>query len=119
MTHKDLDVWKESLEFVVDIYNLTATFPTDEKFGLISQLRRAAVSVPTNIAEGAARGSTKEYIRFCRISLGSLSEIETLLEVSQKLDFIQKNKGLELSNQLSIIIKKLLNFIKYLKTKID
>ena len=63
-THKDLEVWKISMDFVVDVYKLTQFFPNDEKFGLTSQLRRAAVSIPSNIAEGAARKGAKEYIQF-------------------------------------------------------
>ena len=64
MTHKNLDVWKESIDLVVEIYNFSKSLPSEEKYGLISQMKRSAVSVPSNIAEGAARSSTKEYIRF-------------------------------------------------------
>jgi len=73
-THKDLDVWKRGISFVEQIYITTKKFPKEELYGLTSQLRRAAVSFPSNIAEGAARSSTKEYIQFCYIALGSLSE---------------------------------------------
>jgi four helix bundle protein len=64
MTHKDLIVWKESIELVLEIYELSRKLPSDEKYGLISQMKRSAVSIPSNIAEGAGRSSTKEYIRF-------------------------------------------------------
>ena len=63
-THKDLDVWKLSIQLVKDIYQLTSKFPSEEKFGLVAQIRRAAVSIPSNISEGAARNSDKDYIRF-------------------------------------------------------
>jgi four helix bundle protein len=77
MDHKDLDVWKKSMNLVVLIYDITSKFPSDERFGLTSQMRRAAVSIPSNIAEGAARKGDKEFIQFLMIALGSLSELET------------------------------------------
>jgi four helix bundle protein len=111
-THEDLDVWKLSMDLVEDIYKLTYNFPSEEKFGLISQLRRAAVSVPSNIAEGAARKSDKEYIQFLYIALGSLAEIETQLLISKRLGFCDSEA---IFNQTRIVKSKLLNFIKYLK----
>ena len=74
-SHRDLDVWKSSIRLVSEVYVLTRKFPSDELYGLTSQMRRAAVSVPSNIAEGAARGSLKEFSRFLSISLGSLAEV--------------------------------------------
>ena len=85
-THKDLDVWKLGLAFVKDIYVATKKFPPEEMYGLTSQLRRAAVSVPTNIAEGAAKNTRKDFVKFLYISLGSLAEIETLLYISESLN---------------------------------
>jgi len=86
-THKDLDVWKLSIQLLKDIYQLTSKFPSEEKFGLVAQIRRAVVSIPSNISEGAARNSDKDYIRFLYISLGSLSEIETQLIIAEELGF--------------------------------
>src|SRR6185369_3749136 len=86
--HQRLDAWKLSFEFVKLIYRATSTFPADEKFGIVSQLRRAATSVPTNIAEGAARQTKKEFRQFLFISSGSLSELDTLLLLSKELEFI-------------------------------
>ena len=86
-THKDLDVWKLSIQLVKDIYQLSSKFPSEEKFGLVAQIRRAVVSIPSNISEGAARNSDKDYIRFLYISLGSLSEIETQLIIAEELGF--------------------------------
>ena len=80
---KDLRVWQKSIQLTTDIYKLLASFPTDEKFGLISQLKRAAVSVPSNIAEGAGRNSNKEFNHFLSISLGSLFELKTQLIISK------------------------------------
>lgn len=89
-THKDLDVWKNAVDFVTEIYKLTEKFPKSEEFGLKSQIRRAAVSVPANIAEGAARKSKKEFTQFLYISVGSLSELETLIIISDNLNLLSK-----------------------------
>ncbi len=113
-THKDLIVWNKSMELVIATYKLSSKFPEEEKFGLISQMRRAAVSVPSNIAEGAARNSTKEYIRFLYIALGSLSELETQFLISNRLEYI--NDVLE--DTITDIRKLLLSLIKSLKNKI-
>jgi len=91
--HKNLEVWKLSVDFVKDIYTLTTNFPDEEKFGIISQLRRAVVSIPTNIAEGAARSTKKEFRNFLYIASGSLSEIDTLLTISKELGFIKKKSA--------------------------
>ena len=83
MDHKKLDVWKYSMDLVVHVYKITSNFPKSEVYGLTSQMRRCAVSVPSNIAEGAARNSNKEYNRFLAIALGSLSELETQLLIAE------------------------------------
>lgn len=111
-THKELDVWKEAIELVVKIYKLTVDFPSSEKYGLISQIRRSAVSIPSNIAEGAARGSTKEYIHFLNISLASLSELETQLIISEKLEYPSNPEILEALLQIQAKIYKLRNYLK-------
>jgi four helix bundle protein len=85
----DLKVWQRSHVLVLEIYRLTADFPVDERFGLVSQLRRAAMSVPTNIAEGSKRKGAQEYARFLNIAEGSLSETEYLLVVSRDLGYLQ------------------------------
>jgi four helix bundle protein len=113
-THKDLDVWKLGIQIVKDIYTATAKFPQGEMYGLTSQLRRAAVSVPANIAEGAARNGKKEFVQFLYIGLGSLSEIETLLIIAEDLNYIGNNG---LRNQVTSLRMKMLNLIKYLKSK--
>ena len=77
MTHRDLVAWQLSMDLVEQIYLLTASFPSCEKFGLVSQMRRAAVSVPSNVAEGAARNSSKQFLQFLFIARGSLSELQT------------------------------------------
>ena len=113
-THKDLEVWKDGIKLVKEIYSTTQDFPSLEQFGIIAQLRRAAVSVPTNIAEGAARKGDKELIRFLYIALGSLSEIETLLIISSDLGFLQNEDLLE---KVVVLRRKLLNLIKYQESK--
>jgi len=90
-SHKDLKVWQESLLFVKDIYALTSNFPKEEQFGLTNQMRRAAVSIPSNIAEGAGRNGKKEWIRFLYIALGSISELETQLEIAKILAFVSES----------------------------
>ena len=110
-THKDLIVWNKSMDLVVATYRLSSKFPEEEKYGLTSQMRRAAISVPSNIAEGAARNSTKEYIRFLYIALGSLSELETQFLISNRLNYI--NDILE--GAITEIRRMLLSLIKKLK----
>jgi four helix bundle protein len=113
-THKDLEVWKLSIDLVEIVYKLTKLFPKEELYGLISQMRRSAVSVPSNIAEGAARKGNKEYLQFLYIALGSLSELETQVIIGSRLKYV-KEQG-EVLPLLEVVRKKLLNLIKYLKT---
>ena len=113
--YKDLKIWQLSRVFCKDIYLITKSFPSDEKFGLTSQLRRASVSIPSNIAEGASRVSNKDFARFLRISLGSCYEIETQLLISCDLDFIQKEELEKLQHTLDQIIKMMSRFISTLK----
>jgi len=87
--HHDLDSWKAAIELVKQIYGITSAFPSHENFGLTSQLRRAAVSVPSNIAEGCARFSDREFLHFLGIARGSLSELETQLVIARELDYLQ------------------------------
>lgn len=86
--HKDLLLYQKSLDLVEYIYRLTKAFPAEERFGLTSQLRRSAVSLPSNIAEGAGRRGKKEFIQFLYIGLGSLNEMETQIEISRRLGYI-------------------------------
>ena len=86
-SHKDLIVWQKSMSFVEEIYNLTKGFPDEEKYGLTAQLRRASVSIPSNISEGAARHGKKEFRHFLYMGLGSVAEVETQLELARRLHF--------------------------------
>lgn len=112
-THKDLDIWQRGIELVVYVYQATKAFPKDEEYGLKSQMRRAAVSHPSNIAEGAARSSTREYIHFLYIALASLSELETQLFIAEKLGYL---KPADLLEGVEALRRKTLNFIKYMKS---
>ena len=112
-SHKDLKVWQESMNLVIEVYEVSKSFPNHEVYGLVSQVRRAAVSIPSNIAEGAGRRGEKEFIRFLYIALGSLSEVETQLEIALRLNYI---KDLEKINKSIYFIRKMLaNLIKSLK----
>jgi len=90
--HRSLKVWQKAIELVEHVYAETRNFPKEELFGLTSQMRRAAVSVPANIAEGAARSGTKELIRFLSIAEASLSELDTHVEIALRLGFVKNNK---------------------------
>jgi len=87
-THEKLDVWKKSIDFVVEVYRVTDSFPKEERFGLVSQLRRAAVSIPANLSEGAARSFAKETLHFISNAQGSASEVSTELLIANRLDFL-------------------------------
>lgn len=104
--YEDLKVWQKAMGFVEVVYRATSQFPEDERFGLTSQLRRAAVSIPSNIAEGAGRSSDKEFIRFLYIARGSVSEVKTQLLIATRLGFITDESG-ELLNQLDEISRML------------
>lgn len=112
-SHKDLIVYQRALQYVKLIYDASSGFPHEEKFGLMNQIRRAAVSVPSNIAEGAARQTKKEFIQFLYIALGSLAEVETQVELAHLLGFVTDfNLLLEENNQIR---RMLLSLIKSLK----
>jgi four helix bundle protein len=91
-SHKKLDVWKDSVDLATHIYQITEKFPKAEVYGLTSQMRRAVISVPSNIAEGAARFSPKEFGQFLNIAGGSLSELDTQLEIAYNLGFLTKEE---------------------------
>ena len=111
---KELIVWQKAHQFVLAVYELAKHFPKEEQFGLIAQMRRAAVSVPSNIAEGAARNSKKEFLQYLYVGLGSLSEVETQLMIAQRLGYIEGDDIMEYVEHLR---RKLLNFIKHIRGK--
>jgi len=111
---RELKVWQRSKVLVKDIYILTKKFPSDERFGLTNQLRRAAVSVPSNIAEGCGRGTDKQLIHFLNIAIGSLCEIETQLILSCDLEFIEEKELKTLISEVDQIQKMGYNLKKRL-----
>ena len=111
-THHDLTVWKKSIEFVTIVYKVTEEYPKTEIYGLTNQVRRAVVSVPSNIAEGAARTSKKEFSHFLSISLGSISEVETQLIVSRNLNYITNEQLERLLSELIEIRKMIIGLKK-------
>jgi len=115
-THKDLDVYKLSISLVTDLYNITKNFPKEELFGITSQIRRSAISIPSNIAEGSARNHSKEYKQFLYIALGSASELDTQLLIAHNLDFITKETYNILSNKLESVSKMIQGLIKSIKS---
>jgi len=113
-TFRDLLVWQKAMLFVTEIYKETRNFPADEQYGLVSQIRRCAVSVPSNIAEGFGRNSRNDYLRFLNISMGSLYELQTQLQISLNLKLLNDNKfdklyskSREIERMLSSMISKL------------
>jgi len=113
-SYKDLIVWQRAIELVIEIYNLTEKFPKEEIYGLTSQIRRSAVSIPSNIAEGRFRGTKKDYLHFLRIAYGSGAELETQIEISKRLpktkdlDYIKVGTFLEeVMKMLNTMIRKL------------
>lgn len=90
--HKRLKVWQKAMQLVVDVYEITQRFPQEEQFGLTSQIRRCAVSIPSNIAEGHGRGSNKELIRFLNIARGSVFELDTQLEIARQVRLLSRDQ---------------------------
>ena len=115
MYHKDLEAWKKSIELVKEIYKVTSKFPNTEIYGLTSQMRRCAVSIPSNLAEGSAKYSDSDTLRFLDISMGSLAELETQVIIATELGFIDDNVMLlENIKQLNAMY---LGLRKYLQSK--
>ena len=115
--HKKLDVWQAAMKSTTTIYKLTERLPGEEKFGLVSQMRRAAISIPCNIAEGAARKGKKEFRNFLSIAQGSLSELDTQLELTILLGYLCAEELRELWDQLLRIDKMLSGLIRSLTNK--
>lgn len=115
-TYRDLIVWKKSMALVTGVYRVTRNFPNDETYGLASQIRRCAISIPSNIAEGYGRNSTSDYIRFLHIATGSLYELQTQTEIAFKLEYLKKadfdelyESSREIERMLSSLSRKLNN----------
>ena len=116
-SYRDLEVWKKAMRLAKRIYQVTQKFPTDERFGLTNQLRRAAVSVPSNIAEGHARFGAGESSRFLSIAMGSVAEIETQILLSQDLRYLTEELTFEVLAELDIIGKMLRGLAKSIERR--
>ena len=114
-SHRSLKAWQEAIKLVEQVYATTRAFPNEELFGLTVQMRRAAISVPANIAEGAARGGTKELIRFVSIATASLSELDTHIEIARRLDYLNDGK---LDEQVDAVAGLLLGLGASLRKKL-
>jgi four helix bundle protein len=114
---RKLNIWVEAIDLVTNIYQLTSNFPDIERFGLISQMRRASVSIPSNIAEGASRSGQMEFKRFLEIALGSAFELESQLIISEKLKLIKGDQLSEIQIQLSGLQKQINNLIAKIKSE--
>lgn len=118
-TYQDLEVWKQSKDLVRDIYQLTKKFPKEEQFGLVNQLRRAAVSIPSNIAEGCGRNHNKDSIQFFFIARGSLYEVETQIIISSDLDYLSNDEKVVIIERIQTCKKLLNGFINYFQNRVS
>lgn len=116
-SHEDLEVWKIAVALATRVYHVTRTFPDEEKFGMISQMRRAAVSIPSNIAEGAARQGRKEFAQFLSVAAGSASELATQLVIAKNIGLGDQNDLETLSAELDRISRMLQGLIRRIKVK--
>ena len=115
--HRKLDVWKKSMMLTGEVYRVTALFPKAEEYGLMSQMRRAAVSIPSNLAEGAGRKGTKEFKQFLNIAQGSISELDTQIELAHMLGYIEASRHAELNAELTDISKMLYGLSRSINSK--
>jgi four helix bundle protein len=111
--HKKLDVWQMAMNLVIEIYRITESFPKEEKYGLSNQLKRAAVSVPSNIAEGAARNTKKEFVNYLHMAQASLSELDTQVEVARRLAFLDRKTWEDLDGMVHRVDKMLTGLIRH------
>ena len=114
--HKKLDLWDTAMELAVDIYSATENFPTDERYSFTDQIRRAAVSVPSNVAEGAGRQTRKEFVNYLHMAQGSLSELDTQLELARRLGYLGRDNWLIFDQRVERIDKMLSGLIRHQKS---
>ena len=117
-SYKDLEVWKRSMDLVVDVYALTKKFPKDELYTLTSQIRIAAISIPSNIAEGRSKRSTRDFMRFVNISYGSMAELETQMMLGERLGYLASTEVAPLFEEISNIGRMLNGLLAGLEKKL-
>ena len=115
--HKKLNVWNAAMDLVLEVYHATDAFPREERYSLTDQLRRATVSVPCNIAEGAARNTRKEFVQFLHMAQGSLSEVDTQLEIAKRLSYLHTDYWTKLDDLVWRIDKMLSGLIRHQKRR--
>lgn len=115
-SHKDLDVWRAGIDLARDIYALTRSYPKEEQYGIVSQMRRSAVSISSNLAEGAARQSKKEFVQFLYVAVGSANELDTQIEISRAVGFGNAKTLSDTQDRLTRVIMLLRGLIRSLKT---
>lgn len=115
--HKKLNVWSDAVDLAQQIYKVTERFPSNEQFGIASQVRRTAVSIPSNIAEGAARQTKKEFLNFLHIAKGSLSELDTQLEIARRLEYLDQARWETLDERLERIDRMLSGLVRSLRSR--
>jgi four helix bundle protein len=113
-TYRNQNIWNLGIELVKDVYSLTEIFPKQEMYGIVSQMRRSAISIPSNVAEGFKRYHNKEYRQFLYVTLGSCAELETQLTIAKGLEYIQENKEAMLLEKLDHIGRMITNLLKKL-----
>ena len=113
--YKDLKIWQRSMDVAVKVYETIKQLPEEEKFCLVIQMRKCAVSIPSNIAEGHARNSNNEFYHFLTISRGSLAELQTQLYICQRLNYLNENEVTHLVNELNEIDRMIISLMEYLK----
>lgn len=118
-SYQDLDVWRKAMALTKDIYRITSSFPGEERFGLTNQMRRAAVSIPSNVAEGHARVGRNEFRHFISVAMGSTAELETQILLSADLGYLQESEKENLSMRLDTIGKMLRGLYKSLSTQVS
>lgn len=117
-SYQELKVWQKSIDFVTKIYRLTKSFPSHEKYVLVPQMRRAAIAIPSNIAEGSTRNYTKEFIQFIQVAYSSAAELETQIIISQRLEYLETTIAEKAISEIQEIQKMLKGLSKSLQTKL-
>ena len=112
--YRDLDIWKKGIELIKDVYKVTEKFPKHEVYGLVSQMRRSAISIPSNVAEGFRRYHNKEYKQFLYVTLGSCAELETQITIAKELDYVKQEIEAVLLEKLDHICRMISNLLKKL-----
>ena len=116
-SHKDLDVWRLAVDLACEVYKTTGTFPKEEQYGMVNQMRRAATSIASNIAEGAARQSSKEFVQFLHIALGSTSELDTQLEIATRVNLANPGELQKLQESAARVNQMLRGLVKSVRGK--